>query len=250
MSEIRFDNTSVGYQGKELMKDVSFEAQKGEILALVGPNGAGKSTVLKTAAGLIPPISGKVFIQDKELTAFRRSDLAKIMSVMLTEKVNTEYDTCYDMVRVGRFQYTDMFGRLTPGDKRAIDDAMELIGVTELRDRAFSKLSDGQKQRVLLARAIVSEPQILILDEPTSFLDMGYKTEFFDVLRNFVKEKNASVLISMHEIELVKKVADRCLCITGHNTVDRIGPPEGILSAEYLEQLFGMSAGKYREYYE
>ena len=250
MSEIRFDNVTLGYQGKELMDGVSFELEKGRIMALVGPNGAGKSTILKTASGLLEPMSGKVLIQEKELSTIRRSDLAKVMSVMLTEKVNTEFETCSDIVRVGRFQYTDMFGRLSDADKKAIDEAMELIGVTALKDRAFSRLSDGQRQRVLLARAIVSEPQILILDEPTSFLDMGYKTEFFDVLRNFVKEKNASVLISMHEIELVKKVADSCLCITRDNKVDRIGDPAKILTPEYLEELFCMSYGKYKEYYE
>ena len=250
MAEIRFDNTTLGYQGKELMRGVSFKVEKGEIMALVGPNGAGKSTILKTASGLLESISGKVFIQEKELPSIKRSDLAKVMSVMLTEKVNTEFETCYDIIRVGRFQYTDMFGRLSSEDKRAIDEAMELIGVTELKDRFFSKLSDGQRQRILLARAIVSEPEILILDEPTSFLDMGYKTEFFDVLRNFVREKNASVLISMHEIELVKKVADRCLCMTRENKVDRVGDPREILSPEYLEELFCMSSGKYKEYYE
>ncbi len=249
MSEIRFENVTLGYQGTALMSEISFAVEEGRIMALVGPNGAGKSTILKTASGLLAPMAGHVFVREKELSSIGRSDLAKTMSVMLTEKVNTEYESCYDVIRVGRFQYTDMFGRLKDADKKAIDDAMERIGVTAFKDRTFSKLSDGQRQRGLLARAIVSEPKILILDEPTSVLDMGYKTEFFDVLRNFVKEKNASVLISMHEIELVKKVADDCLCITRDNRLDRIGSPAEILTPEYMEELFGMSSGKYREYY-
>lgn len=250
MAEIRFENVSVGYQKKELMRDINFSLEKGEILALIGPNGAGKSTLLKTGAGLLEPLFGKVFIKEKELPAYRRSDLAKLMSVMLTGKVTSEYDTCFDVVRVGRFWYTDMFGRLTDADRQAIDRAMELIGVSDLKDRQFSKLSDGQRQRVLLARAIVSDPEILILDEPTSYLDMGYKTEFFDVLRSYVAGKSACVLISMHEIELARKVADKVVCITNDNRIDRIGKPSEVLTSEYLEHLFSMSDGKYKEYYE
>ena len=126
---------------------------------------------------------------------------------------------------------------------------MELIGVWELKDRDFTKLSDGQKQRVLLARAIVSEPSLLIMDEPTSFLDIGYKTEFFDVLKMLAKEKKVAVLISMHELELVRKVADKVICISRDNRIDRIGAPADILTPEYVEVLFSMKEGKFEEYY-
>lgn len=249
MAELVFENVAVGYEKKALIPVINFALEKGEILALAGPNGAGKSTILKTAAGLLEPVSGKVRVQGQELSQIPGKDLAKVMSVMLTERIKTNYMTCFDVVRVGRYQYTDVFGTLKDEDKRAICDCMELIGVWHLKDADFSKLSDGQKQRVLLARAIVSEPGILILDEPTSFLDMGYKVEFFDVLKKLAREKNVAILISMHEMELVKKVADRVVCISKGNHIDRIGDPLEILTPEYMENLFSMRSGKYEEYY-
>ena len=250
MAELRFENAALGYQGKELLRDVSFALEKGQIMALVGPNGAGKSTILKSASNLLPLISGKVFIKERELERFGAKELSKIMSVMLTERGSAEYATCFDVVRVGRYRYTDMFGHLTPEDEEAIMKAMKLNGVYDLRDREFNRLSDGQKQRVLLARTMVSEPEIMILDEPTSFLDMGYKVEFFDVLKNFVRQRQAAVLISMHEIELVKKVADLVVCISADNKVDTVGEPERILTPEYMEKLFSMTPGKFKEYYD
>ncbi len=250
MGEMRFENVGVGYGESVLISGIDLEVEKGEILGLVGPNGAGKSTILKTAAGLLEPVSGRILLKGKTLSEIRRNERAKIMSVMLTGKINLRYETCYDVIRVGRFQYTDVFGRLSEKDRKAIDDAIELIGIGELKNREFGRLSDGQRQRVLLARAIVSEPELLIMDEPTTFLDMGYKTEFFDVLKNYVKSRNASVIISMHEIELVRKVADRIVCITKDNTIDKIGSPEEIMTPSYLETLFSMTKGKYQEYYE
>ena len=249
MAELRFEKTDVGYDAKVLIRDISFAVNEGEIVALAGPNGAGKSTILKTAAGLLKVLGGNVFLKEKDITEYSLSQRSKLMSVMMTQRAATEYLSCFDAVRTGRYQYTGILGRLTEKDRQIIQKSMELIGVWELRDRDLSKLSDGQKQRVLLARAIVSEPSLLILDEPTSFLDMGYKTEFFDVLKMLAKERKVAVLISMHELELVKKVADKVICISRDNRIDRIGSPADILTPEYVETLFSMKEGKFKEYY-
>ena len=249
MAELSFEHVDLGYAPKVLIRDVNLEVEKGEILALTGPNGAGKSTVLKTAAGLLKPMAGKVCLQGQDLANMSLSQRAKLMSVMMTDRVKTEYLSCYDVVRTGRYQYTDLFGKLSSKDKEVIEHTMELIGVSELADRDFSKLSDGQKQRVLLAGAIASEPSVLIMDEPTSFLDIGHKIGFFDVLKMLAKEKSVAVLISMHELELVRKVADRVVCITEDNRIDRCGKPAEILTPEYTEELFSIGHGKYEEYY-
>jgi len=249
MAELSFEHVSVGYNGTPLIEDVTLEVDRGEIVALVGPNGAGKSTILKTAAGLLRPVKGSVLLGERRLSEYSLSEKAKRMSVMMTERTGTEYMTCFDVVRIGRYQYTNLMGSLSDHDREVILDSMQRIGVDTLADTDYSTLSDGQKQRVLLARAIVSEPDILILDEPTSYLDMGYKTEFFDVLRQLVEERQIAVLISMHELELVKRVADRVVCISKENRVDRTGVPGEILTAEYMEKLFSMKPGKYQEYY-
>ncbi|MCR4755182.1 MAG: ABC transporter ATP-binding protein [Lachnospiraceae bacterium] len=249
MSEIVFNKTSVGYNGIPIVVDVNFTADKGRISALIGPNGAGKSTVLKTAAGLIKPVSGQVLIRDKAIDSYSSADLYSILSVMMTERVKVGFMTAFDVVRVGRYRYTGIFGRLTEDDRSVIKESMEMIGVWDLRDREYNTLSDGQKQRVLLARAIVSEPGILIMDEPASFLDMGRKIEFFDALTEYVKEKNIAVLISMHEVELIRKVADKVICIGQNGRIDAIGQAKELINPEYMEKLFGMKKGKYEEYF-
>lgn len=249
MSDIRFDNVKVGYDKKVIVDDVCFEAQKGCITALIGPNGAGKSTILKTAAGLIKPVEGIVYIYNKPIDHYSVKDLYSMVSVMMTDRIKTKFMTCYDVVRVGRYRYSGIFGGLTNGDKRVIKESMEMIGVWDLRDRDYGKLSDGQKQRVLLAGAIVSEPKILIMDEPASFLDMGRKIEFFDALTDLVKKKGVTVLISMHEVELIKKVADKVICIGNAGRIDAVGDAKELIRPEYMECLFGMDKGKYEEYF-
>ena len=249
MAELSFEQVSVGYGGTALIEDVNLCVERGEIVALVGPNGAGKSTILKTAAGLLRQVKGSVLLGDRRLEEWPLSEKAKKMSVMMTERTDTEYMTCFDVVRVGRYQYTNLMGSLSERDRQVILESMQMIGVDGLADTDYSKLSDGQKQRVLLARAVVSEPDILILDEPTSFLDMGYKTEFFDVLKKLVAERKIAVLISMHELDLVRRVADRVVCISKENRVEKTGSPKEILTAEYMEKLFSMKPGKYMEYY-
>ncbi|MBR4719354.1 MAG: ABC transporter ATP-binding protein [Lachnospiraceae bacterium] len=249
MSEIVFENVRVGYNGIPIVENVSFNADKGKITALIGPNGAGKSTILKTAAGLLKQIDGSVYIRNKSIGSYSPKELYSILSVMMTDRVKTKFMTSYDVVRVGRYRYTGIFGGLSETDKSVIKECMELIGVWDLKDKDYSTLSDGQKQRVLLARSIVSQPGILIMDEPASFLDMGRKIEFFDALTKLVKEKEIAVLISMHEVELIRKVADKVICLSGSGGIDAMGDAEELIRPEYMEQLFGMKKGKYEEYF-
>lgn len=249
MSVLSFEKTAVGYGQEVLLSDLSFCVGAGEIVSLLGPNGTGKTTIIKTAAGLLKPLAGNILIDDRKLGDLTRKELARQMSVMLTGRVSTDYFTVYDMVRVGRYRYTDLLGTVKAEDDAIIREAMRFVQIEELADRDFNRISDGQKQRVLLARAIVSEPKILILDEPASFLDIGYKIAFFEALKALAKNRGIAVLLSMHEPELARKTADKVICIgTGHR-VDAIGDPEEILTGAYLEKLFQIPSGKYGEYY-
>ncbi|MBO5461323.1 MAG: ABC transporter ATP-binding protein [Ruminococcus sp.] len=236
----------VGYQGKTLIKDIEIALPKGEILTLIGPNGAGKSTVLKSIAGQLQTISGAAFLGNESLTDMKEDERAKRMSVVFTEKLKTEMMTCEEVVATGRYPYTGRFGVLSEEDWRVVDEVIELIQIENIRDKDFGKISDGQKQRVMLARAICQEPEILILDEPTSYLDVKYKLEFLSILQEMRVKKGLTVIMSLHELELAERVSDKILCLNGEY-VERFGTPKEIFEPGYIRDLFGITSGSFDE---
>ena len=229
----------VGYDNKPLIKDVEIALQKGEILCLIGSNGAGKSTVLKSIAGQLKILGGTAYIGKDDLSVMKADELAKRMSVVFTEKVKVELKSCRDMVATGRYPYTGWFGILSKEDERIVDEAMELTHITDIGEKDFNKVSDGQKQRVMLARAICQEPEIVILDEPISYLDIKYKLEFLLLLQEMREQKGLTVIMSLHELELAKIVSDKILCLKGEY-VERYGTPEEIFKQDFIERLFDM----------
>ena len=177
------DGLSVGYHGKELIKEIGISLKMGEIVTLIGPNGAGKSTILKTIAKQLQEICGSVYVENTRLCELPEKELAKKMSIVFTERITPELMTVADVVAMGRYPYTGGLGILTPKDEAVVAQCMEQIRISPLKERNFMSLSDGQKQRVLLAKALCQEPEILILDEPTSYLDVKYKLEFYPCCR-------------------------------------------------------------------
>lgn len=188
---INMDNLAVGYNGKALIHDICIGIEKGEIVTLIGPNGAGKSTILKSITRQLKIISGNVKIADADLSKLSFRDLSTKMAVVLTDRMKPELMTCHDIVATGRYPYTGKLGILSRKDEQKVDEAMEAVHAQELGDRDFNAISDGQRQRVLLARAICQEPEIIVLDEPTSFLDVRYKLELLSILRNMAKKKES-----------------------------------------------------------
>lgn len=237
---------SVGYDGKPLIQNIELELTKGEILTLIGPNGAGKSTVLKSIARQLELIGGAVYLADKNMTHMSGKELAQTMAVVLTDKLQTEMMTCEEVVATGRYPYTGRFGILSEEDERIVAEAMELVHVTAIREQDFTKISDGQRQRVMLARAICQEPEIIILDEPTSYLDVKYKLEFLSVLQELRRHKKLTVIMSLHELDLASRVSDKILCIKGE-TVERFGTPQEIFVPDYIRYLFGIETGSFDE---
>lgn len=237
---------NVGYGREPLIKEIEISLDKGEILTLIGPNGAGKSTVLKSIAGQLRLLGGAVYLDKKELAAMTGTELSKEMSVVFTEKMKTELMTCKDVAATGRYPYTGHFGILSKEDYAIVEEAMELVHVKEIRNQDFTKISDGQRQRVMLARAICQEPEIIILDEPTSFLDVKYKLEFLSLLQKLKKEKGLTVIMSLHELELAERISDRILCVKGEY-VERFGRPEDIFAPGYIKSLFDIERGCFDE---
>ena len=171
------DNLSVGYNRKALIHDICIGIKKGEIVTLIGPNGSGKSTILKSITRQLQIIGGKVYFDNQNLLSFTFRDLSTRMAVVLTERMKPELMTCHDIVATGRYPYTGRLGILTREDEEKVEEAMKAVHAEALGSRDFNNISDGQRQRVLLARAICQEPDIIILDEPTSFLDIKHKLD-------------------------------------------------------------------------
>ena len=237
---------SVGYHRCPLIENVEIGLKKGEILTLIGPNGAGKSTILKSIARQLELINGVIYLDKQSVTKMSGSELSQKMAVVLTDKIKTEMMSCEDVVATGRYPYTGRFGILSEADYRIIEEAMELVHVTVIKDQDFTQISDGQRQRVMLARAICQEPEIIILDEPTSYLDVKYKLEFLSILQEMRKKKGLTVIMSLHELELASRVSDKILCINGEY-VDRFGKPEDIFVSGYIANLFSITSGSFDE---
>ena len=170
---------TVGYHGVPLIKDIELCLKKGEIMTLIGPNGAGKTTILKSIIRQLKPLGGVACLDGSSMEKLTGKELSQKLSVVLTERVRPEMMTCKDVVATGRYPYTGKFGILSEKDWAIVQESMELVHIEELAERDFSKTSDGQKQRVMLARALCQQPDIIVLDEPTSFLDIRYNWNFY-----------------------------------------------------------------------
>lgn len=216
------DNLSVGYDKKALIHDICIGIKKGEIVTLIGPNGSGKSTILKSITRQLQIIGGKVYFDDRNLNSFSYKELSTRMAVVLTERMRPELMTCHDIVATGRYPYTGRLGILSREDEEKVEEAMRAVHAESLGSRDFNNISDGQRQRVLLARAICQEPDIIILDEPTSFLDIKHKLDLLSILRDMAKKKQITVIMSLHEIDLAQKIADKIICVKG-DTISHFG---------------------------
>ena len=238
------DRMTVGYDGVPLLEDIRIGVRRGEILTMIGPNGAGKSTILKSIIRQLKLLAGTVVLDGRALEELRQRELAQKMSILMTDRLKTEYMTCWDVVATGRYPYTGRLGLLSRQDREKVDEAVELVHAGDLAQSDFSRISDGQRQRLLLARAICQEPEAVVLDEPTSFLDVKHKLELLDVLKTMVREKNVAVVMSLHELDLAQKISDRVVCVS-RDGVDRCDTPERIFRDGYIRSLYGMEKGSY-----
>lgn len=242
MAYLEMKNLAIGYQGVPVVQNISLQIQKGEIVALIGPNGAGKSTLLKTIIRELPPISGSILFEERPIASYSYQELSRKIAVILTERIRVELTTCRDIVATGRYPYTGRFGILRKEDEQKIDEALEAVHAGDLADRDFTAISDGQRQRVLLARAIAQEPELILLDEPTSFLDVRHKLELLSILTEMARKKDITVLMSLHEIDLAEKAADRIITVKG-NSLFAAGTPEEIFREERIRELYDIRAG-------
>ena len=244
---LQLDQLAVGYRQKALIRDIGIGVERAEIVTLIGPNGSGKSTILKTIARQLAPVGGDIWLAEdrekssslKKLEQYAPDELARQMAVMLTGRVRTELLTCRDVAAMGRYPYTGRLGILSEADERKVDEALAAVHAQHLSDRPFDAVSDGERQRILLARAICQEPKIIVLDEPTSFLDIRHKLELLDILYKMSREQGITVVMSMHEIDLAMKISDRVICVKG-DEIFACGKPSEILNDETVLRLYDL----------
>ena len=222
---IKIENLTAGYGKKEVIKDFSIEIKKGEMISIIGPNGVGKSTLLNTVRNEIKAIRGKVlFKKDNgeftDIKDLKDNERARLIAQVSTEKIRSEMLLSREVVELGRYPYTNRFGVLSDEDKRIVDLAIDRVGARDLLDKEFIRMSDGEKQIIMLARAIAQEPQVLILDEPTSYLDIRYKMRIMKVLKKLVSEKEICCIMSLHELELARYISDRILSVNRDGTIE------------------------------
>ena len=239
---LKMEGLTVGYNGKPLISDIDINITQGEIVTLIGPNGAGKSTILKTITRQLAMIGGNVHFAQKDLPDYSYKELSQRMAVVLTQRLHPELMTCHDVVATGRYPYTGRLGVLSPEDEAIVDEAMKAVHAEEIGSRDFNAISDGQRQRVLLARAICQQPEIIVLDEPTSFLDVRHKLELLEILRSMAKEKGITVVMSLHEIDLAMKISDKIVCVKGDH-IFRYGEPEEIFEEKMIRDLYDIDNG-------
>ena len=238
------EHMTVGYDGKLLIENIEIGVRRGEILTLIGPNGSGKSTILKSIIKELKLIAGTVVLDGHDMAALKERDIAKKLAIVMTERIRGELMSCWDVAATGRYPYTGRLGILTKEDRAIVDAAIRTVHAEDFKGRPFNRISDGQRQRILLARAIAQQPEVIVLDEPTSFLDVKHKLELLDVLKTMVREQNVAVIVSLHELDLAEKISDRIVCVA-NNRIDRCGTPEEIFRDDYISALYGMETGSF-----
>ncbi len=234
---------SVGYGRNPLIKNINISVRKGEILTVIGPNGAGKSTILKSISKQLKKMSGEVFVEEEEIEKIKEFNLAKKLAFVSTNKINQDMMSCEEVVCLGRYPHTGRFGHLSAKDKEKAEMALKLVDAIDIRYNDYMKVSDGQKQKVRIAMAICQEPDIIILDEPTSFLDIRHKIEVLEILKNMARN-GTSVIMSLHELELVRLISDKVLCVDEKSIVRYAGCEE-VFQGDFIDELYHVKSGSF-----
>jgi len=239
---LQVENLITGYKLSRskilsLHNDINTSIGKGELIALLGPNGAGKSTLLKSLTAIIPVLDGNIYYNGKNLSNLSRKEVARLVAVVLTDKIDDKYLTAYDIVGTGRYPYGSFTGKLTSSDKLIIEKSFKDVGASELKNRYFHSLSDGEKQKVLLARAIAQDTPIILLDEPTAYIDSPGKVIIMNLLNDLVLKQNKTILLTTHDTELVLNYATR-LWLLGKENYFEDGVPVEMINSGLINNLF------------
>jgi iron complex transport system ATP-binding protein len=247
------DNLTIGYKSKHgiktICRNIALSANKGELIALVGENGAGKSTLLNALAGLSKPLSGDIFVHGKSIHQISLKKLSQLIGYVSTEQVKVFNLTVYDLVALGRIPHTNWLGAIEDEDRQVIDESLRSVGMLAFAQREVVSLSDGERQRALIARTLAQDTPFMLLDEPTAFLDLPNKYEIVHLLSNLARRHQKTIIFSTHDLSVALQNADKIWIITQGNAIE--GAPEDLMLNRSLDRLFPHSnltfdAGSYQ----
>ncbi len=239
---LRTEDLSIGYRRVRnapvvVASDLNFSLQPGELVCLLGPNGAGKSTLMRTLARLQPPLSGQIWLDERRLDDLRPGQLARRLSIVLTDRVDVGAMSGYGLVSLGRHPYTGWTGTLNEQDERIVQWALQAVRAKDMSDRLTVEMSDGERQKVLIARALAQQPRVMLLDEPTAFLDLPRRVEVMDLLRQLASENSQAILLSTHDLDLALRNADRLWLLSADGELFD-GAPEDLILNGAFERVF------------
>ncbi len=239
---IRLENLSIGYRekgktSKSIAQDIEAVLRRGELTFLLGANGAGKSTLMRTISGFLPPLEGRVIIEGKDMNLFSNRELAKRIGVVLTERPELGRMTVNELVGMGRSPYTNFMGKLSDEDNAIVRRSLELVGMSDFGERMADTLSDGERQKAMIAKALAQETPIILLDEPTAFLDFPSKVEVMLLLRKLAHEEKKTIFLSTHDVELALQMADN-LWLMKRGDYLKVGTPRELADNGVLDHFF------------
>ena len=239
---LRAKALSTGYRQKKrewyaVSRNLELGFRGGEVCALIGPNGAGKSTLLRTLAGLQAPMRGEILLHEEPLVRYSRLKLARSLAVVLTGRLHTGRMKCRSLVSLARYPYTGWLSRGGAEDEEAVERAMDAVGMADLAEAGADELSDGEFEKVMIARALAQEPEVMLLDEPAAFLDFARRVELMHLLHRLSRERGMAVLVTSHDLDLVLRSADRVVLLSGGGTAAD-GAPEDLVLSGALERVF------------
>ena len=239
-------NLAVGYlrPRRVVACKINMSLERGEFVCLLGPNGAGKSTLIRTLAGMQPPLNGRVCLRGKALADLSATEVARMLSVVLTDRIGIGIVSARDLVALGRYPHTNWIGRLTDEDEQAVLWALRAADAAHLAHRNVAELSDGERQKVMIARALAQQPDLLILDEPTAFLDLPRRVEIMALLRNLAHATGKAILLSTHDLALALRCADR-LCLLPMDGALQTGAPEDLILNGAYEGAFQSEGARF-----
>ncbi|MBU1056027.1 MAG: ABC transporter ATP-binding protein [Proteobacteria bacterium] len=236
----------VGYKGKIVLSGLNMDFEKGQFISLLGPNGAGKTTLLRTLSRHLDPLGGHIELMGRPLSDLNAMELARIMAIVLTDKVSPPLFTVFEFVVLGRYPHTNFLGRLSNKDHSVVQNALIDVHAKNLSHRPFADLSDGERQKVLVARALAQQPLLLLLDEPTIHLDLKHRVEVMSILRDLCRTQGITVVASMHDIDVAAKVSDKVALLKG-GSLNAWGAPESVLTSRAVTDLYDFNGANFNQ---